>query len=135
MDFNYSYDDEAFLAEFRTWLEANLPKDLAQGQIDFFDENGDDWEPRLAWHRKMHAAGWVGINWPKEYGGRGASMMQNIIYNQELSSVRAPALVNLLGIMLVGPTLIQWGTAEQKERFIGKILSAEEIWCQGYSEP
>ena len=135
MDFNYSADDEAFRVECRTWLEANLPKELAQGELDFFDDTGEDWERRLAWHRKMHAAGWVGISWPKEYGGRGASLMQNIIYNQELSRMRAPALVNLLGIMLVGPTLIQWGTPEQKQRYISKILSAEEIWCQGYSEP
>jgi alkylation response protein AidB-like acyl-CoA dehydrogenase len=135
MDFNYSADDEAFRVEFRTWLEANLTKELAQGELDFFDDTGEDWERRLAWHRKMHAAGWVGISWPKEYGGRGASLMQNIIYNQELSQMHAPALVNLLGIMLVGPTLIQWGTPEQKQRYINKILSAEEIWCQGYSEP
>ncbi|HTY57072.1 MAG TPA: acyl-CoA dehydrogenase family protein, partial [Candidatus Binataceae bacterium] len=135
MDFNYSAEDEVFRKEFRTWLDANLPKDLAHGQLDFFDDTGEDWERRVAWHRKMHAAGWVGISWPKEYGGRGASLMQNIIYNQELVAVHAPALVNLLGIMLVGPTLMQWGTSEQKERHIGKILSAEEIWCQGYSEP
>ncbi|MGD0075068.1 MAG: acyl-CoA dehydrogenase family protein, partial [Candidatus Binataceae bacterium] len=74
MDFNYSADDEAFRVEFRTWLEANLTKELAQGELDFFDDTGEDWERRLAWHRKMHAAGWVGISWPKEYGGRGASL-------------------------------------------------------------
>ena len=135
MDFNYSFEDEAFRTEFRTWLEANLTKELASGELDFFDDTGEDWERRLGWHRKMHAGGWVGISWPKEYGGRGASLMQNVIYNQELSRMHAPALVNLLGIMLVGPTLIQWGTPEQKQRYISKILSAEEIWCQGYSEP
>src|SRR5271155_5780125 len=123
MDFNYSFEDEAFRKEFRTWLDANLPKELAKGQLDFFDDTGEDWEHRLAWHRKMHAAGWVGGSWPKEDGGRGPPMMQNVIYNHELSTVHAPALVNLLGIMLVGPTLIQWGTPEQKERYISKILS------------
>ncbi len=136
MDFNYSSEDEAFRMEFRTWLEANLPRDLARGEVDFMQEDSaEDWERRLKWHRKMHAAGWVGISWPKEYGGRGASLMQNIIYNEELGRLKAPALVNVLGIMLVGPTLIQWGTSEQKQRYINKILSAEEIWCQGYSEP
>ena len=83
----------------------------------------------------MHAAGWVGISWPKEYGGRGASLIQQIIYNEEMAGAGAPPLVNGLGIMLVGPTLIHWGTEEQKQRYVPKILSADEIWCQGYSEP
>ena len=83
----------------------------------------------------MHAGGWVGISWPKEYGGRGATLTQQIIYNEEMATVNSPMLVNGLGIMLVGPTIIHWGTEEQKKRYIPKILSAEEIWCQGYSEP
>ncbi len=137
MDFNYSPDDEAFRRELRTWLEANTPKDLKpRGDIDMLhEESPDDWKRRLVWHRKMHAAGWVGISWPKEYGGRGATMMQQLIYNEELARAGAPPLVNGLGIMLVGPTLIHWGTEEQKKRYVPKILSADEIWCQGYSEP
>lgn len=126
MDFNYSPEDEAFRREFRNWLEANAPKD---------QEGGNQWQHRLAWHRKMHAAGWVGIGWPKEYGGRGATITQQLIYNQELAKVNSPMLVNGLGIMLVGPTLMHWGTDEQKKRHVPKILSADEIWCQGYSEP
>jgi len=126
MDFNYSPEDEAFRREFRHWLEANAPKD---------QEGGDQWQQRLAWHRKMHAAGWVGIGWPKEYGGRGATITQQLIYNQELAKVDSPVLVNSLGILLVGPTLMHWGTEEQKKRHVAKILSADEIWCQGYSEP
>jgi alkylation response protein AidB-like acyl-CoA dehydrogenase len=137
MDFTYSPEDEAFRRELRGWLEANTPKDeKPRGDIDMLhEESPDDWGRRLKWHHKMHAAGWVGISWPKEYGGRGASLIQQIIYNEEISRAGAPPLVNGLGIMLVGPTLIHWGTEEQKQRYVPKILSADEIWCQGYSEP
>jgi alkylation response protein AidB-like acyl-CoA dehydrogenase len=83
----------------------------------------------------MHSGGWVGVSWPREYGGRGATLEQQVVYNEEMTRANAPGIVNGLGIMLVGPTLIQWGTEEQKQRYIPKILSAEEIWCQGYSEP
>jgi alkylation response protein AidB-like acyl-CoA dehydrogenase len=126
MDFSYSPEDEAFRREFRNWLEANAPTE---------QEGGDQWQYRLAWHRKMHAAGWVGIGWPKQYGGQNATVTQQLIYNQELAKLHSPVLVNGLGITLVGPTLMHWGTEEQKKRHVAKILSADEIWCQGYSEP
>jgi alkylation response protein AidB-like acyl-CoA dehydrogenase len=137
MDFKFSAEDEAFRSEFRSWLSANLPKaGKAEDGMDFMRESSaDDWKRRLEWHKKMHAGGWVGISWPKEYGGRGATLTQQIIYNEELSKVNSPALVNGLGIMLVGPTIIHWGTEEQKKRYVPKILSADELWCQGYSEP
>src|SRR5712671_1714531 len=137
MDFKFSAEDEAFRSEFKSWLSANLPKaGKAEDGMDFMRESSaDDWQKRLGWHKKMHAGGWVGISWPKEYGGRGATLTQQIIYNEELSKVSSPALVNGLGIMLVGPTIIHWGTEEQKKRYVPKILSADELWCQGYSEP
>ncbi|MBE3602400.1 acyl-CoA dehydrogenase [bacterium] len=139
MDFKYSAEAEAFRREFRTWLEANMPKRRSENDeepgSDFVRTNEDDWQFSLAWHRKMHAGGWVGVNWPKEYGGRGATLEQMVVYNEELVRAHAPGIVNGLGIMLVGPTLIHWGTEEQKKRFVPKILSADEIWCQGYSEP
>jgi len=136
MDFKFSAEDEAFRSEFRNWLKANLPKQKESDGMDFMHEGtADDWKRRLAWHKKMHSGGWVGISWPKEYGGRGATLTQQIIYNEELSKVDSPALVNGLGIMLVGPTIIHWGTEEQKKRYVPKILSADELWCQGYSEP
>jgi alkylation response protein AidB-like acyl-CoA dehydrogenase len=140
MDFKYSDEAEAFRREFRTWLEANMPprrnvsdNDDIGSEIVRTDEN--DWNYSLEWHRKMNAGGWVGVNWPKEYGGRGATLEQMVVYNEEMVRARAPGIVNGLGIMLVGPTLIHWGTEEQKQRYVPKILSAEEIWCQGYSEP
>jgi alkylation response protein AidB-like acyl-CoA dehydrogenase len=133
MDFKFSAEDEAFRREFRSWLDANLPKNERREEIDVMFE--EDWAPRLKWHKKMHAGGWVGISWPKEYGGRGASLTQQLIYDEELARANPPPLVNGLGIMLAGPTIMHWGTEEQKKRYIPKILSAEEIWCQGYSEP
>ncbi|HKF29124.1 MAG TPA: acyl-CoA dehydrogenase [Candidatus Binataceae bacterium] len=138
MDFRFSAEDEAFRQELRAWLQKNRP---AQGSADdahtdFMHEGSkDDWQRRLRWHRKMHSGGWVGISWPKEYGGRGATLTQQLIYNEEMAAANTPQLVNGLGIMLVGPTIIHWGTEEQKKRYVPKILSGEEIWCQGYSEP
>jgi alkylation response protein AidB-like acyl-CoA dehydrogenase len=135
MDFNFSVEDEEFRREFRNWLEANLPENERIEPLDFlFEESEESWERRLNWHRKLHAGGWVGISWPKEYGGRGATLLQQVIYEQELQRVNAPALISV-GTLMVGPTLIRWGNEEQKQRYIPKILSGEEIWCQGYSEP
>ena len=140
MDFKFSAEDEAFRQEFSGWLKANLPKDSKSSrseddELGMMHETADDWQRRLKWHRKMHEGGWVGLSWPREYGGRGATITQQLIYGEEMAKVNAPMLVNGLGIMLVGPTLIQWGTEEQKKRYVPKILSGEEIWCQGYSEP
>jgi alkylation response protein AidB-like acyl-CoA dehydrogenase len=138
MDFRFSEEDEIFRSKFRNWLEANLPDEHRKTAfpIEFFaDEAGEEWEKRLAWHQKMHAAGWVGIQYPDQYGGRGATVAQQYIYDEELNRAGAPQLVNSQGIALVGPTLLQWGTEEQRRRYLPKMLAAEEIWCQGYSEP
>ena len=140
MDFKYSDEAEAFRREFRAWLEANMPKrrDNAEEEeigSDIVRTDEGAWKFALEWHRKMNSGGWVGVNWPKAYGGRGATLEQMVVYNEEMVRAHAPGIVNGLGIMLVGPTLIHWGTEEQKQRYVPKILSAEEIWCQGYSEP
>jgi len=134
MDFNYSPEDEAFRAEFRAWLEKNRQYAIPLREA-LADEADGDWDARLRWHRKLNEGGWTGLNWPKEYGGRGASLMQNLIYEQELE--RADTIVPFVGfgVSLLGPTLIHWGTEEQKRRHVPKVLTAEEIWCQGYSEP
>ncbi|MGH7935078.1 MAG: acyl-CoA dehydrogenase [Candidatus Binataceae bacterium] len=138
MDFNYSEEAEAFRRDFRAWLEVNVPSEWHQRnelQGEFMRTDDADFEFHRHWHRKMYEAGWVGVSWPKEYGGRGATLEQQVVYNEEMVRANAPSLVNGLGIMLVGPTLIHWGSEEQKRRYVPKILSAEEIWCQGYSEP
>ncbi len=134
MDFNYTPQEEAFRQELRAWLEANLPKEY---DPDLFEEKDAEerWQIQLAWQKKLHQGRWVGVHWPKEYGGRGATLIEQAIYQQEMARLRAPGIANSLGVSIVGPTLMYWGTEEQKRRFIPKILSAEEIWCQGYSEP
>jgi alkylation response protein AidB-like acyl-CoA dehydrogenase len=138
MDFKLSEEDEAFRAEFRRWLDENLPDGERRNRfaMEFMhSEGGDEWERRVAWHQRMHAGHWVGVAWPAQYGGRGATLTQQMIFQDELERVRAPALVNAQGIALVGPTLMHWGTEEQRGRYMPPMLSAEEIWCQGYSEP
>ena len=135
MDFKYSEEDDAFRADFRSWLEANMPRDWRDDGELADPDTKSEFERRRAWHRKLYDAGWMCIHWPKEFGGRGATLMQQFIYNQELDRAKAPPVVNFQGIARVGPTLMQWGTPEQKARYIPKIPSAEEIWCQGLSEP
>jgi len=133
VDFNYSPEDEAFRLEFRAWLEKN--KQFAPPARDILSERDEDWDARIKWHRKLNEGGWIAIHWPKDYGGRGASVLQNIIYREEMARLNLGEPYMGMGISLLGPTLIHWGTEEQKKRYIPKILSAEEIWCQGYSEP
>jgi alkylation response protein AidB-like acyl-CoA dehydrogenase len=134
MDFNFSPSEEKFRQEVRSWLDANLPEDLREGRDEELSQD-ERWQRHRAWHTKLYEGGWVGLWWPKEYGGRGASRIEQVIFNGELARAGAPAGVNMNGITLLGPTLMHWGTEEQKKRFLPKILPAEEIWCQGYSEP
>jgi alkylation response protein AidB-like acyl-CoA dehydrogenase len=137
MDFSYTAEQEAFRREVRRWLDQNLPRELCVD--DAADErvapNREIFEKRRAWQAALHTAGWVGVSWPKEYGGRGASMIEQVIYDEEYARARAPVLPGYSGLGMCGPTLMQWGTDEQKHRFIPRILSGEDIWCQGYSEP
>src|SRR5262250_41211 len=137
MDFADSPEHAAFRGEIRRWLEANLPAEICVD--DAADQrvapDRETLEKRVAWQKKMHTAGWVGISWPKEYGGRGASFMQQVIFDEEYFHARAPVLPTASALNLLGPTLIHWGTEEQKKRHLPRILSADELWCQGYSEP
>jgi alkylation response protein AidB-like acyl-CoA dehydrogenase len=134
MDFNYSPEDETFRLKFRTWLEANREYATPAREL-LADESDDDWDARVRWHQRLHQGGWMGIHWPKEYGGRGATVLQNVIYQQELERAGAAMPFTGFGISLLGPTLIHWGNEEQKRRHLPKILAGEEFWCQGYSEP
>jgi alkylation response protein AidB-like acyl-CoA dehydrogenase len=137
MDFADAPEHAGFRAELRAWLEANLSEDLQveDAQDQRVSPDRATLEKRIVWQKKMYAAGWVGISWPKEYGGRGANFMQQVIFDEEYFRARAPILPCMVGLNLLGPTLIHWGTEEQKKRYLPKILSADEIWCQGYSEP
>lgn len=116
--------EAAFRQRLRAWLAANAPT-AASGGV----------EALKAWQKKLYEAGWLGLNWPKEYGGQGASFREQVVYNEEVIRARTPAPINGIGLMIVGPTLIAVGSEEQKARYLAPILSAEEIWCQGFSEP
>jgi alkylation response protein AidB-like acyl-CoA dehydrogenase len=124
MDLNYSSEDRAFRDQTRRWLEANVPT-----------EDMKTLAKRKAWHRKLYEAGYVGMLWPKEYGGWGATAMQQAIVQDEMARIQAPPAINGLGIGFIGPTIIVHGTESQKQRYLKKMLTAEEIWCQLYSEP
>jgi alkylation response protein AidB-like acyl-CoA dehydrogenase len=128
MDLTLSPTEEAFRDEVRAWLEANRPGAEPDG-----DESG--FQFRRDWQRKLHDNGWAGLSWPKEYGGRGATLVEQAIFNEEIVRAGAPSPANVLGLAMGGPTVIAHGTDEQKERYLEPILSAEEIWCQGFSEP
>lgn len=135
MDFAFSPEEEIFRNELKSWLETNLPEGWLKGQRKLPENDHEKAQFLRDWQRKLYQGGWAGIHWPREYGGRGVSLMEEVIYQQELARVKAPPVINFMGINMVGPTLIQMGTAEQKKRYIDKILSGEEIWCQGFSEP
>lgn len=135
MDLNLTPEERAFRDEFRAWLEANIPEGWNASEAKQLESSRERFEFLRAWQKKMYEAGWVGIHWPKEYGGRGASLIEQTIFIEEMARAGAPTLINVLGLSLLGPTLIQYGTEAQKKRFLANILSADEIWCQGYSEP
>ena len=135
MDFRPSPAEEAFRREVSAWLDANVPADFDPDRFEFGMSADERFAWQLDWHRRLHAGGWVGLHWPREYGGRGATLMEQVVFADELARRRLPPGANMLGILLVGPTLMQWGSEAQKRRFLPSILSAEEIWCQGYSEP
>src|SRR3954465_4457108 len=129
MDLTFNETEAAFRDELREWLAANP----AGGPPPRGQEAQYAW--RTDWQRRLHEGGWAGVHWPTEYGGRGASLMETAIFFEEMGKAGAPLPSNVLGLLLAGPTIMIWGTDEQKERYLPPILSAEEIWCQGFSEP
>jgi len=130
MDLSYTDRENAFRAEARAWLEANAPSeplhsfDTAQGA-----------QQHRAWEKKLDVAGWAMVPWPKEYGGRGANLLEWLVFEEEYYRARAPKRINQNGVFLLGPTIMEYGTPEQKARFLPKIASSEEVWAQGWSEP
>ncbi|MGA9876520.1 MAG: acyl-CoA dehydrogenase family protein [Solirubrobacteraceae bacterium] len=130
MDLTFNERETAFREELRAWLADNRPAEEPS-------EGGEDahYAWRRDWQRRLYDAGWAAPAWPAEYGGRGASLTESAIYFEELGRARVPLPANVLGLLLGGPTLMVWGTDRQKERYLAPILSAEEIWCQGFSEP
>ncbi len=130
MDLTFSPKETAFRDELRSWLADNPPD---PEPIDGSEDAKNSW--RKDWQRRLYDAGWAAPAWPVEYGGRGATLTESAIYYEEIGRARVPLAANTLGLLLGGPTLMVWGTDEQKERYLPPILSAEEIWCQGFSEP
>ena len=133
MDLSFSPEEERFRQRVRKFLQDNLPSDWGKGggrpagmsPLDFLRD----------WQRRLYENGFLGMSWPKEYGGQGASQIEMAIFNEETARLRAPGPLNVLGLSMAGPTIITHGTDTQKKRFLPKILSGEEIWCQGFSEP
>jgi alkylation response protein AidB-like acyl-CoA dehydrogenase len=134
MDLALSPEHEAFRGKVRAWLKANLPKREPDDAIRGYGDPAR--VQRLkAWQRTLSEGGFVAMGWPKQYGGQGFGVMEQTILNQELVLARAPQQIGMMGVQMVGPTLIQFGTDEQRQRYLPRILNADEIWCQGYSEP
>ena len=136
MDLRHRPEDEAFREEVRSWLSERLVGEFAElGGAGRPGREHEGIEVRQAWERELGAAGWIGLGWPKEYGGRDATLLQQVIFHEEYAAAGAPGRVNHMGEQLLAPTLLAFGTEEQKRRFLPGILRGEELWCQGYSEP
>jgi alkylation response protein AidB-like acyl-CoA dehydrogenase len=129
MDLTLSPSEEEFRDEVRSWLQENHPGPEPDAGLD------EVMGFRREWQRKLHEAGWAGISWPREYGGRGATMIEQAIFAAEATRQEAPAPANVLGLAMGGPVVIAHGTEDQKARYLEPILTGEEIWCQGFSEP
>jgi alkylation response protein AidB-like acyl-CoA dehydrogenase len=130
VDLTFNEHESAFREELRGWLAENRPDAEPE-------QGGEDahYAWRRDWQRRLYEAGWAAPHWPAEYGGRGATLTESAIYFEEMGRARVPLPANILGLLLGGPTLMVWGTDAQKDRYLAPILSAEEIWCQGFSEP
>ncbi len=134
MDFTYSPAETEFRLALRSWLRDALP--AGWGETVFEPEDEDERAKfRLDWERTLHAGGWSGINWPKEYGGRGATLVERAIFAEETARARTPEGLNIIGHNLVATTLLHHGTEAQKQRFLPPIMASDEVWCQGFSEP
>ena len=133
MDFRFTSEEEAFRKEVHDFVEKECPKEIRGGGVNFFEEAGN----LMAWRKKVAAKGWVAPAWPKEYGGASMSIMEQFIYSMELAKMRAPASIFIggLAVAVIGPTIIIYGTDEQKKEHIPPILAGETMWCQGFSEP
>jgi alkylation response protein AidB-like acyl-CoA dehydrogenase len=129
----YAPQDEAFRAEIRAWLKENLPQGWFDSNFEMSSEERKKFNDE--WPEKLFKGGWICATWPKEYGGKGLTTMQGVVLSEEFANARAPMRADFFGDTLVGPTILQWGTEDQKKEFLPKILSGQVRWCQGFSEP
>jgi alkylation response protein AidB-like acyl-CoA dehydrogenase len=130
VDLSFTPAEEEFRHALRAWLRDHVPAP-APAPASLADEVAF----LRGWQRTLHAGGWVGLHWPRDYGGRGATVVEHYLFQEEMAAARAPEIINRIGVNLVGPTLIAHGTEAQKRRFLPAILPAEELWCQLFSEP
>ena len=135
MDIDFGPEHTDFADEVRTWFAEHLKGEFAAHRGVGSPTDNSAWDVRIAWEKELSAGGWLGLTWPREYGGRGASLSEEIIFEYEYARCAAPARVNQQALELLGPTVLDFGTEEQKRRFIPAILSVDEIWGQGFSEP
>jgi alkylation response protein AidB-like acyl-CoA dehydrogenase len=134
VDFTLTPDQQAFRERVRSWLEANVPAEWTSlGSTEV--PRADAYELIRRWQRRLFEGGFIGLTWPRQYGGQGLTFVEEMILHEELALQKAPPILNILGVGMAGPTIIAYGTEEQKQRYPARILSCEEIWCQGYSEP
>ena len=135
MDLRATPEQQRFRAELRGWLQAQLPWEYGKGLPPRFDDLAEEVAFLRSWQGKLAAGRWVGVAWPEAYGGRGAGPVEHFTVQEELARARAPEMVGRIGINLAGPTLLAHATDDQKARWLPRILSAEELWCQLFSEP
>jgi len=135
VDLTPTADQESFRADVRAWLVDNLPWEYGKGLPPRFDDLAEEVEFLRDWQARLASGGWVGVAWPPEYGGRGAGPVEHFIVQDELARARAPEMVGRIGLNLAAPTLLAHGTEEQKTRWLSKIRTADELWCQLFSEP
>ena len=136
MDFRLSPAEARFQREVHDWLVANLPAGWGTPAYRKPEEPAEKVRFARWWQGRLHEGGWAGLHWPREYGGRGATPIEQFLFAEEYTRTGAPSMIDIgVGPALVGPTLIQHGTEQQKRRFLRRILTGEEVWCQGFSEP
>src|SRR5947208_7433847 len=135
MDLSFAADQEALRHEVRDWLRQNLPWEYGVGLPPRFDDLVEEVAFLRGWQGQLAAGRWVGVAWPEEYGGRGMGPAEHFVVQEELARARAPELVGRIGVNLAGPTLLAHGAPEQKARWLPRILSAQDLWCQLFSEP
>jgi alkylation response protein AidB-like acyl-CoA dehydrogenase len=135
VDFTYPPEAELFRTEFRAWLDANLPDDLRHAGTSLEMSDHDALERLRAWNRTLADAHYAAIAWPEEWGGRGAGVMEQVVYAEEMHRAGAPGTVNVIGLSNIAPAIIEHGTDEQKRQLLPRMLRGDDIWCQGFSEP
>jgi len=134
VDFSYPAEVEQFRTELRDWLSANLTDELSAARRPA-GRTDEMFEALRVWNRMMADAGWAAVSWPREYGGRGATVLEQLVYTEETTRARAPLPLNVIGMNNIAPAIMQYGTEDQKTTLLPRMMRADDIWCQGMSEP